>query len=184
MGRRYCGTDRDRAHQERAGGCNEGPSDRLVTGHLNFSRFRAWHIASGPMPPAIQDPCQMQKSAKSWRYGAILTTRMARRANQFGEISQPVRFHDGNRRFAGEWSVHNEGWKMIGRLAGAWIVSRMAGSGVKGAILGYGAAALAKRSVPALVAVALGRWAFRKVRRKRRRSPAYPSDSSPAPPSG
>jgi hypothetical protein len=71
---------------------------------------------------------------------------------------------------------------MLSRLAGAWIVSRMAGSGLKGAVLGYGAAALAKRSVPALAAVALARWGFRKWRG--RRPPAYPSDASPAPPSG
>ena len=50
----------------------------------------------------------------------------------------------------------------------------------KGAVLGYGAAALARRSVPALAAVALGGWAFRKWRDKRRASPSYPSDDSPS----
>ena len=75
---------------------------------------------------------------------------------------------------------------MLGKLAGAWLGSKVAGrhQGTKGAILGYGAAALARRSVPALAAVAIGGWAFNKWRDKRRRSPSYPSDASPAPPSG
>lgn len=75
---------------------------------------------------------------------------------------------------------------MFGKLAGAWLGSRIAGrnSGAKGALLGYGAAALARRSVPALAAVTLGGWAFRKWRDKRaRRAPAYPSEASPASPS-
>ena len=75
---------------------------------------------------------------------------------------------------------------MFGKLAGAWLGSRIAGrnSGTKGALLGYGAAALARRSVPALAAVTLGGWAFRKWRDKRaRRAPAYPSEASPLPPS-
>ena len=73
---------------------------------------------------------------------------------------------------------------MLGKLAGAWLGDKIAGprQGTKGAIIGYGAAALARRSVPALAAVALGGWAFRKWRdRRARRSPAYPSDESLAP---
>ena len=72
---------------------------------------------------------------------------------------------------------------MIGKLMGAWIGDKIAGprSGAKGAILGYGAAALARRSVPALAAVALGGWAFRKWRDRRdARSAAYPSEASPS----
>ena len=59
---------------------------------------------------------------------------------------------------------------MLGKLAGAWLGEKVAGrtQGAKGAILGYGAAALARRSVPALAAVALGGWAFRKWRDRRR----------------
>jgi len=75
---------------------------------------------------------------------------------------------------------------MIGKLFGAWLGDKVAGPnrGAKGAILGYGAAALARRSVPALAAVALGGWAFRKWRdRRARRSPSYPSEASPASPS-
>jgi hypothetical protein len=69
---------------------------------------------------------------------------------------------------------------MFGKLAGAWLGEKIAGrnSGAKGAILGYGAAALARRSVPTLAAVALGGWAFRKLR-DRRRGGAYSSDASP-----
>ena len=39
---------------------------------------------------------------------------------------------------------------MFGKLAGAWLGEKIAGQnqGAKGAILGYGAAALARRSVP------------------------------------
>ena len=75
---------------------------------------------------------------------------------------------------------------MLGKLAGAWLGSKIAGrrQGAKGAILGYGAAALARRSIPALAAVALGGWAFNKWRDRRRRSPSYPSDATPTPPSG
>ena len=60
---------------------------------------------------------------------------------------------------------------MIGKLFGAWLGGKVAGDnqGAKGAILGYGAAAIARRSVPALAAVALGGWAFRKWRNRRDR---------------
>ena len=70
---------------------------------------------------------------------------------------------------------------MFGKFAGAWLGSKIAGrhEGAKGAILGYGAAALAKRSVPALAAVALGGWAFKKWRERRRGAPAYPSEATP-----
>ena len=70
---------------------------------------------------------------------------------------------------------------MLGKLAGAWLGGKVAGrnSGAKGALLGYGAAALARRSVPALAVLTIGGWAFRKWRD--RRSPAYPSDSAPSP---
>ena len=71
---------------------------------------------------------------------------------------------------------------MIGKLFGAWLGEKVAGKneGAKGAILGYGAAALAKRSVPTLAALALGGWAFKKWRDRRRSEPAYPSDASPS----
>ena len=71
---------------------------------------------------------------------------------------------------------------MLGKLAGAWLGEKIAGrnDGAKGAILGYGAAALAKRSVPALAAVALGGWAFKKWREHRRADSSYPSDATPS----
>ena len=73
---------------------------------------------------------------------------------------------------------------MLGKLAGAWIGEKIAGKnrGARGAILGYGAAALAKRSVPLLAGAALGIWGFRKWRDKRRAHPSYPSEAAPSPP--
>jgi len=71
---------------------------------------------------------------------------------------------------------------MLGKLAGAWLGDKIAGrnSGAKGAVLGYGAAALAKRSVPALAALTLGGWAFRKWRDRRRAHASYPADAAPS----
>jgi hypothetical protein len=71
---------------------------------------------------------------------------------------------------------------MLGKLAGAWLGGKVAGrnQGAKGAIIGYGTAALARRSVPALAAVALGGWAFRKLRDRRRARAAYPSEATPS----
>ena len=74
---------------------------------------------------------------------------------------------------------------MLGKLAGAWLGEKVAGphQGAKGAILGYGAAAVARRSIPALAAFALGGWAFRKWRDRRRAPASYPSEASPSAPS-
>lgn len=71
---------------------------------------------------------------------------------------------------------------MIGKLFGAWLGEKVAGKneGAKGAILGYGAAALTKRSIPTLAALALGGWAFKKWRDRRRADASYPSDASPS----
>ena len=71
---------------------------------------------------------------------------------------------------------------MIGKLFGAWAGEKIAGKneGAKGAILGFGAAALASRSVPALAALALGGWAFKRWRNKRRADAAYPSEATPS----
>jgi hypothetical protein len=71
---------------------------------------------------------------------------------------------------------------MIGKLFGAWLGEKVAGKneGAKGALLGYGTAALARRSVPTLAALALGGWAFRKWRERRRSESSYPSDASPS----
>jgi len=71
---------------------------------------------------------------------------------------------------------------MIGKLLGAWIGSKVAGpnEGGKGAIVGAGTVTLAKRAIPTLAALALGGWAFRKWREKRRSAPSYPSDATPS----
>jgi hypothetical protein len=70
---------------------------------------------------------------------------------------------------------------MLGKLAGAWIGAKAAGrnQGAKGAILGIAAETAAKRIVPALAALALGGWAFKKWRDKRRAHPSYPSEAAP-----
>jgi len=47
-------------------------------------------------------------------------------------------------------------------------------------VVARAAAALARRSVPTLAALAVGGWAWRKWRDKRRANPPYPSDASPS----
>jgi hypothetical protein len=58
---------------------------------------------------------------------------------------------------------------MLGKIAGAMLGKKLAGpgSGTKGALIGIGAAALARRSVPALAAVAALGWGFKKYRDRR-----------------
>ena len=75
---------------------------------------------------------------------------------------------------------------MFGKIAGAWLGSRVAGrhSGAKGAFLGYGAAALARRGLGPLALGAGALWAAKKFSERRRRSPTYPSDASPSSRSG
>jgi predicted lipid-binding transport protein (Tim44 family) len=75
---------------------------------------------------------------------------------------------------------------MLGKIAGAMLGKRLAGrhAGSKGALIGLGAAALARRSVPALVAVTAGGWAFNKWRERRARRAAYPAGAAPSSPSG
>ena len=59
---------------------------------------------------------------------------------------------------------------MLGKIAGAMLGKRLAGphSGAKGALIGIGAAALARRSVPALAAVAACGWALQEMARAAR----------------
>ena len=76
---------------------------------------------------------------------------------------------------------------MFGKLAGAWLGSRIAGrnSGAKGALLGYGASAIARRGLgPLGLALGLGWGAKKLYERRKRRSPAYPSDAAPSSPAG
>jgi hypothetical protein len=76
---------------------------------------------------------------------------------------------------------------MLGKIAGAMVGRRMAGryGGLRGAMLGYGAAALARRGLgPLGLALALG-WGAKKLAERRRmgRSARYPSEATPASPS-
>jgi DUF1365 family protein len=71
---------------------------------------------------------------------------------------------------------------MLGKLAGAWLGQRIAGrSGGKGALIGYGAAALARRSLPTFAAVAAISWGAKKLwDRRQRLVPSYPSEATPS----
>ena len=71
---------------------------------------------------------------------------------------------------------------MLGKLAGAWLGNKVAGrnSGAKGAMLGYGASALARRGLGPLAVGAAAIWGFNKWRDRRRSAPHYPSDASPS----
>ena len=75
---------------------------------------------------------------------------------------------------------------MLGKIAGAWLGSKVAGrhQGTKGALLGYGAAALARRGLGPLALGAGALWGFNKLRDRRRRrgAAAYPSDATPSSP--
>jgi hypothetical protein len=76
---------------------------------------------------------------------------------------------------------------MLGKIAGAMIGRRLAGrnSGAKGALLGYGVAALARRGLAPLAAVAALGWGAKKLYERRRgRTPSYPADAAPSPPEG
>ena len=74
---------------------------------------------------------------------------------------------------------------MLGKLAGAWLGSKVAGrnAGFKGAALGYGATALARRGLGPLALGAGAIWGFNKLReRRRRRAATYPSEATPSSP--
>lgn len=74
---------------------------------------------------------------------------------------------------------------MLGKIAGALIGKRIAGRnrGGRGALLGVGAAALARRGLGPLAAIAAIGWGAKKLYERRgRRSPSYPSDAIPSPP--
>jgi hypothetical protein len=76
---------------------------------------------------------------------------------------------------------------MLGKIAGALIGRRMAGreSGAKGALLGYGIAALARRGLGPLATVAAITWGAKKLYQRRgRRTPSYPSAATPSSPEG
>ena len=74
---------------------------------------------------------------------------------------------------------------MLGKLAGAIVGQRIAGrnSGARGALIGAGVAALARRGLgPLAGALALG-WGAKKLWEWRKgRSPRFPSEATPARP--
>ena len=75
---------------------------------------------------------------------------------------------------------------MLGKLAGAWLGSRAAGrnSGLKGALMGAGIAAVARRGLGPLAAVAAVGYGAKKLWEWRKgRAPSYPSEATPTPPS-
>ena len=73
---------------------------------------------------------------------------------------------------------------MLGKLAGAFIGEKVAGRnrGLRGALLGAGVAAVARRGLGPLALVAGAGWAAKKMwdRRQDRRHPHYPSEGSPS----
>jgi hypothetical protein len=70
---------------------------------------------------------------------------------------------------------------MLGKIAGAMIGRRMASrnSGASGALLGCGAAALARRGLGPLAAGAAVLWGVNKLRERRRNAPSFPRDATP-----
>jgi hypothetical protein len=77
---------------------------------------------------------------------------------------------------------------MLGKLAGAFIGEKIAGRnrGLRGALLGAGVAAVARRGLGPLALAAGAGWAAKKLWEKRqdRRRPHYPSDAAPSSRSG
>ena len=71
---------------------------------------------------------------------------------------------------------------MFGKIAGAFIGEKLAGrnSGAKGALIGAGAAALARRSMPALLGAAVIGYGLKKLWGKRSSAAGYPSEATPS----
>src|SRR3954463_7267387 len=135
----------------------------------------------GPMHLPNQGTCQSRKTAeKSVERGGSVefpTQGLAR----FPKLRSGTFAARG----ASSLRLEKRSERMLGKLAAAWLGDKVAGPnrGAKGAIIGYGAAALARRSVPALAALALGGWALRKLRARNRSAPSYPSEATPSSPS-
>ena len=75
---------------------------------------------------------------------------------------------------------------MLGKLAGALLGRRMAGrnSGMKGAALGYGLAAIARRGLgPLGLALGLGWGAKKLYDRRKAGKPTFPDEATPGQPS-
>ena len=111
--------------------------------------------------------------------GGFANQDLAKRTKSRGVID---RNHLAARRLiAGDY--FSRGQTMLGKLFAAMIGRRIAGrnSGAKGAIIGYGAAALARRGLGPLAAAAAIGWGAKKLYERRRgRSPTYPSGAAPS----
>jgi len=71
---------------------------------------------------------------------------------------------------------------MLGKLAGAFVGRRIVGrnSGTRGALLGLGVAAIARRGFGPLAGVlALGWGAKKLMERRRGRNPGFPAEATP-----
>jgi hypothetical protein len=145
---------------------------------ISFSLFVAADPVAGDgnhysraVPIAENSQKQRQESA-GWE---ISPPRIGRNRQTDWEHSRRAARQTRNARFSGVA-------KMLGKLFGAWLGENAAGKnkGAKGAILGYGAAALAKRSVPALAAVTALGWGWRKWREHKRSHASYPSEATPS----
>jgi hypothetical protein len=126
-----------------------------------------------------QGPCQSRQTAEN----IVIALRLGDFANQLlAHFAKHAPEHSPRPARRVRERSQQELIAMIGKLFGAWLGNKVAGEheGAKGAMLGYGAAALAKRSVPTLAALALGGWAFKKWRERRRSEPSHPSDASPS----
>jgi len=77
---------------------------------------------------------------------------------------------------------------MLGKIAGAWLGSRVAGrnSGLKGALVGAGVTAVARRGLGPLAAAAALGYGAKKLWdwRQGRSRPHYPSEATPSSPAG
>jgi hypothetical protein len=147
---------------------------------FEFSLF--WPaFTRGPMPITIQVSCQSRKTAENW----IRRGELGDFANQDLVGFPTVRWEHSPAPARRASSGAKEFGRMIGKLLGAWVGEKIAGrnSRAKGAILGAGAVAVAKRAVPTIVALAVIGWGVNKLRRLGT-SPTYPSEATPSPPSG
>lgn len=73
---------------------------------------------------------------------------------------------------------------MLGRIAGAFIGNKLAGrnDGVRGALLGWGATAIARRGLGPLGAAAVIGWGGKKLYDRyqaRKTRPSYPASATP-----
>ena len=72
--------------------------------------------------------------------------------------------------------------KLAGAMAGKYVAGR--NRGLKGAILGAGVAAVAKRGFWPLALAGAAAYGAKKLYERRRSAPSYPSEATPSSPSG